>query len=143
VAVASAGQYASLHLAPDRLPCQHSTTQFFTGRMPCLPPNQHRQSSEGTVIDFSELKTHCVHWVSGLVLYRALQRKVKHVNNFLSCTFISADAWVKQRLNSHCSFALCSILFVTPFRKFSKHVHVGFLYYASTNDVVREKTKQS
>ena len=26
---------------------QHSTTQFFTGRMPFLPPNQQRQSSEG------------------------------------------------------------------------------------------------
>ena len=68
------------------------------------------------------------------------------VGNFLSCTFISADAWVKQRLNSHCCLAVLqifSILFVTLFRKFSKHVHVGFLYYASTNDVVREKTKQS
>jgi len=26
---------------------QHSTTQFFTGRMPFLPPNQQRQSTEG------------------------------------------------------------------------------------------------
>jgi len=24
------------------------TTQFFTGRMPFLPPNQQRQSTEGT-----------------------------------------------------------------------------------------------
>jgi len=37
--VASAGPYASLH--------QHPTTQFFTGRMPFLPPNQQRQSTEG------------------------------------------------------------------------------------------------
>ena len=29
VAVASAGPHASLHLAPDRQPCQHPTTQFF------------------------------------------------------------------------------------------------------------------
>jgi len=28
--------------------CQHSTTQFFTGRMPFVPPNQQRQSTEGT-----------------------------------------------------------------------------------------------
>jgi len=28
-------------------PCQHPTTQFFTGRMPFLPPNQQRQSTEG------------------------------------------------------------------------------------------------
>jgi len=39
VAVASAGLYASLHLAPDRKPCQHPTTQIFTGRIPFLPPN--------------------------------------------------------------------------------------------------------
>jgi len=48
VAVASAGPYASLHLAPDRQPHQHPTTQFFIGRMPFLPPNQQRQSTEGT-----------------------------------------------------------------------------------------------
>jgi len=47
VAVTSAGPYASLHLAPDRQPRQHPTTQFFTGRMPFLPPNQQRQSTEG------------------------------------------------------------------------------------------------
>jgi len=29
VAVASAGPYASLHLAPDKPPRQHPTTQFF------------------------------------------------------------------------------------------------------------------
>ena len=46
VAVASAGPYASLHLAPDRQPRQHPTTLFFTGQMPFLPPNQHRQSTE-------------------------------------------------------------------------------------------------
>jgi len=47
VAVAAAGPYASLHLAPDRQPCQHPTTQFFTGQMPFLQPNQQRQSTEG------------------------------------------------------------------------------------------------
>jgi len=26
----------------------HPTTQFFTGRMPFLPPNQQRQSTEGS-----------------------------------------------------------------------------------------------
>ena len=45
VAVASVGPYAGLHLAPDRLPCQHPTTQFFADRMPFLPPNQQRQST--------------------------------------------------------------------------------------------------
>ena len=49
MAVASAGLYASLHLAADRQPHQHPTTlMFFTGRMPFLPPNEQRQSTEGT-----------------------------------------------------------------------------------------------
>ena len=43
----SGGPYASLHLAPDKQPCQHHTTQFSTGRMPFLPTNQQRQSTEG------------------------------------------------------------------------------------------------
>jgi len=51
VAVASAGPYASLHLAPDRQPRQHSTTQFFTGRMTFLQPNRQRQSTEGKSIE--------------------------------------------------------------------------------------------
>ena len=45
--MASAGPYASLHLAPDRQPHQHPTALFFTGRMPFLPPNQQCQSTEG------------------------------------------------------------------------------------------------
>ena len=49
VAVASAGPYASLHLAADRQPRHDPTTQFFTGRMPFLPPNQQRQSTEGSL----------------------------------------------------------------------------------------------
>ena len=40
MAVASAGPYANLHLASDRQPRQHPTTQFFTGRCPsCRPTN--------------------------------------------------------------------------------------------------------
>jgi len=50
VAMASAGLYASLHLAPDRWPRQHPTTQFFTGRMPFPSPNQQRQSTEGILM---------------------------------------------------------------------------------------------
>ena len=50
MAVASAGPYTSLHLAPDRQPHQHPTTLFFTGRMPFLPPNQQRQSTEGMFV---------------------------------------------------------------------------------------------
>ena len=36
-----------------RQPHQHPTTQFFTGQMPFLPPNQQHQSTEG-------------HWVTSL-----------------------------------------------------------------------------
>jgi len=45
--VASAGPYASLHLAPDRYHTSTPPLSFFTGRMPFLPPNQQRQSTEG------------------------------------------------------------------------------------------------
>jgi len=34
---------------PCRQPRQHPTTQFFTGRMPFLTPNQQRQSTEGNI----------------------------------------------------------------------------------------------
>ena len=47
MAVASAGPYANLHIAPDRQPHQHPTP-LLTSRMPFLPPNQQRQSTEGT-----------------------------------------------------------------------------------------------
>jgi len=59
VAVASAGPYASLHLAPDRQPHRHPTTQFFTGRMPFLPPNQQRQSTEGQLCYVMRLYISC------------------------------------------------------------------------------------
>jgi len=51
VAVASVETYASLQLAPDRQPCQHPTTQFLTGRMPFLPPNEQRQSTDGKKLE--------------------------------------------------------------------------------------------
>jgi len=56
VAVALAGPYANLHIAPDKQPHQHPTTQFFTGRMPFLPPNQQRQSTEGV----NKTHLHCI-----------------------------------------------------------------------------------
>ena len=40
MAVASAGPHASLHLAPDRQPRQHTTTQFFY-RPDALPAAHH------------------------------------------------------------------------------------------------------
>jgi len=32
------------------MPAPHPTTQFFTGWMPFLPPNQQRQSTEGSAL---------------------------------------------------------------------------------------------
>jgi len=44
VAVASAEPHANhLHLGPDRYPHQYLITQFFTGRMLFLMPNQQHQ----------------------------------------------------------------------------------------------------
>ena len=62
MAVASAGPYASLHLAAE--PCnqvtmQHLTTQFFTGRMPFLPPNQQHQSTEGIITAVNNNNNYC------------------------------------------------------------------------------------
>ena len=64
VAVASAGPYASLYLAPDRQSHQYPTALFFTGRMPFLPPNQQRQSTEGNTDN--EIRQHFL-CVSNLV----------------------------------------------------------------------------
>jgi len=56
-AVASAGPYANdLHFAPDRQPHQHLITQFFTGQMLFLTPNQQCQSTAGITMDCTELK---------------------------------------------------------------------------------------
>jgi len=45
-------EHINLHLAPDRWPHQHPTTQSFTGQMPFLPPNQQCQSAEGSIKNF-------------------------------------------------------------------------------------------
>ena len=42
-----------------RQPHQHPTTQFFTGRMPFLPPNQQRQSTESKSTEGNTLKCLC------------------------------------------------------------------------------------
>jgi len=58
VAAASAGPYENLHLDPDTQPCQHPTTQFFTGRMAFLPSNQQCQSTEGPTQKLPEYAAH-------------------------------------------------------------------------------------
>ena len=51
-------------------PRQHPTTQFFTGRMPFLPPNQQRQSTEGTIVTTWLLLNEDVSWNKQLVIGR-------------------------------------------------------------------------
>jgi len=69
VAVASAGPYASLHLALDRYPHQHPTAQFFTGRMPFLAPNQQCQSTGGKLSTISRMENeYCPKCVDALRL---------------------------------------------------------------------------
>ena len=58
MAVASAGPYASLHLAPDKITTPAPHHSVFTGRMPFLPPNQQRQSTEGTYLLTYFRRTH-------------------------------------------------------------------------------------
>ena len=57
--MASAGPYASLHLAPDKRPHKPPTTLFFTGRMPFLLPYQQRQSTEGKYYVECNFFLHC------------------------------------------------------------------------------------
>jgi len=54
VAVASAVPYANLQLDTDTQPHQHPTTQFFTGRMPFLPPNQQDHITEAHDVALSK-----------------------------------------------------------------------------------------
>ena len=50
VAVASAGSYASLHYSSRQITMPAPHHSFFYSRMPFLPPNQQRQSTEGTAV---------------------------------------------------------------------------------------------
>ena len=79
MAVASAGLYASLH---PRQPRQHPTTQFFTGRMPFLPPNQQCQSTEGRkFINFSE-SISSLEALKGFKLESDLVQNITHTQPF-------------------------------------------------------------
>jgi len=43
------GSGISWAICSRQIPCQHPTTQLFTGRLPLLPPNEQHQSTEGTM----------------------------------------------------------------------------------------------
>ena len=48
----------TLHLAPERQPRRHPTTQFFTCQMPFLPHNQQCQSTEGIFFEITHTHAH-------------------------------------------------------------------------------------
>jgi len=101
VAVASAGQYASLHLAPNRQPHQHLTTQSFTGRMPFLPPNQQRHSTEG-------------HLLLGTCQKKSNFEKKTRLWNTLPVDVcqLPPDSFKIQQFPFHLSNGLCPVLIV-------------------------------
>jgi len=59
VAVASAGPYASLQLAPDRQPCQHPTAQFFYRpvALPAAQPTVSKATEGNTTIVYNDRLT--------------------------------------------------------------------------------------
>ena len=60
VAVASAGPYANLHLAPDRQPCQHPTTQFFyrPDALPAAQPTASKHWRLDTLVVTNQTSDH-------------------------------------------------------------------------------------
>jgi len=53
VAVASAGPYASLHLAPNIYPCQHPTAQFLQAGCPSCRPTNSVKALKAWLHDYS------------------------------------------------------------------------------------------
>jgi len=85
-AVASAEPYASLHLAPNRHHASTPPLSFFTGRMPFLPPNQQRQSTEGCLC---KKFISCARYIY-LVVCMSLRRLRTYACNQLSLSFCPA-----------------------------------------------------
>ena len=92
MAVASAGPYASLHLAPDRQPHQHPTTLFFTGQMPFLLPNQQRHSTEG-----KEMYMRMQQYVEGRVAEERRELKRDRVLLYCSLTILRFVAYLQNK----------------------------------------------
>ena len=68
-------------------PHQHLTTQFFTGRMPFLPPNQQRQSIEGICHHRNTNEMHSISNCNPLALMTLYCEGRTHAHNWLEiCT---------------------------------------------------------
>ena len=59
MAVASAGPYASLHLAPDRQPRQHPTTQFLQAGCPSCRPTNSVKALKAVALKASPVSPKC------------------------------------------------------------------------------------
>jgi len=70
-------------LCSRQKPCQHPTTQFFTGRMPFLPPNQQCQNTEGT--HSGQQKPNLKHKEKLLLLYEIVECRILR----LSCAILA------------------------------------------------------
>jgi len=53
------------------------TTQFFTGRMPFLPPNQQRQSTEGNHRQIGNVEKKLLYLSNGLVAFHEILQQDK------------------------------------------------------------------
>ena len=97
--MASAGPYASLHLAPDRQPHQHHTTLFLqTGRPSCHPANSVKalKALDGKSLHTTNAATHTQkHYVTlwKLVTHQSFDSRhtYKHTRTHASTTVASAE----------------------------------------------------
>jgi len=81
-----------------RQPCQHPTTQFFTGRMPFLSPNQQHQSTEGE-----------------LCYIASIQNNIMCILLFWVCVHLAVISWWLMWIDwqvSRISSAFCSHEFI-------------------------------
>ena len=78
-------------------PCSRQTTtpalhhHFFTGRMPFLPPNQQRQSTEGTHYNTIHitLQSHITHYIAHIIYSTKVKTRIKG----LSCPGARTGPW--------------------------------------------------
>ena len=99
MAVASAGPYASLHLGSRQITTQHLTTQFFTGRMPFLPPNEQRQSTEGQKKEKKKKKKRVSSKLQKLPCSPVTLTTHKH--NCLAALCLGLPEWASTTRNIH------------------------------------------
>ena len=86
--MASAGPYASLHLAPDRQPRQHPTTQFLQAGCPsCRPANSVKalKATWSTQLGWRTFMMTCLCWILGNMRLE-IWRKIGPTGDWCLCT---------------------------------------------------------